>query len=83
MTSILTSLLGWILGKVFGLIKENQTEKKYVDTMKENYELRAQNAGLWKRTEVQEKEDTIKEEWDRADEERKFGILKRDFSDTD
>jgi len=83
MTSIFTTIIGWILGKVFGLVKENQTEKKYVDAMKENYELRAQNAGLWKRTEVQKKEDTIKEEWDRADEVRKFEILKRDFSDTD
>jgi hypothetical protein len=82
-SSILTSLLGWVLGKIFGIAKENQTEKKYVDAKKENYELRAQNAGLWKRKEVKEKEDTIKEEWERADEERKFEILKRDFSDTD
>lgn len=83
MTSIFTTILGWILAKVFGLVKHNQTEKKYVESMKENFELRAQNAGLWKRKEVQQKEDTIKEEWEEADAERRYKILKRDFSDTD
>ena len=83
MGSIFTSLLGWILGKVFGLAKDNQTEKKYVDTMKENLELRAQNAGFWKRRQLEEKEQRAKEEWESASDESKFEILKRDFSDTD
>ncbi len=81
--SILTSLLGWILAKVFGLVKQNQTEKKYVKSVKENFELRAQNAGLWKRKEVEKKEQDIKEEWEEGDAERKYEILKRDFSDLD
>jgi len=83
MSSILASLLGWVLGKVFGLVKDNQTEKKYVESVKENFELRAQNAGLWKRKEVEKKEDTIKQEWEKADESHKYEILERDFSDTD
>ena len=83
MGSIITSLLGWILGKVFGLVKQNQTEKKYVDAMKENLELRAQNAGLWKRKGLEQKEKRIEEEWEEADEDKKFEILKRDFTDTD
>jgi len=83
MTSILTTILGWVLGKVFGLVKQNQTEKKYVDTMKDNLELRAQNAGLLKRKELQDKEDEIQKEWENSDEDRKYEILKRDFSDTD
>ena len=83
MVSILTTILGWIVAKVFGLVKQNQTEKKYVESMKENFELRAQNAGLWKRKEVLKNEEDIKEEWEEADEERKFEILKRDFSDLD
>ncbi len=82
-STILTSLLGWILAKVFGLVKQNQTEKRYVESVKENFELRAQNAGLWKRKEVEKKEEDIKEEWEKADEEGKFEILKRDFSDLD
>ena len=83
MGSIITTLLGWVLGKVFGIVKENQTEKKYVDAMKENLELRAQNAGLWKRKGLEQKEKRIEEEWEKADEEKKFEILKRDFTDTD
>ena len=83
MVSILTTIFGWVLGKVFGLVKQNQTEKKYVESMKENFELRAQNAGLWKRKEVEEKEEDIKKEWEKADEERKFEILKRDFFNND
>lgn len=82
-STIFTTILGWVLAKVFGLVKQNQTEKKYAESMKENFELRAQNAGLWKRKEVLEKEETIKEEWEKADEERKYEILKRDFSNTD
>lgn len=82
-SSILTTILGWIIGKVFGLVKENKTEKKYTDSVKENFELRAQNAGLWKRKSVEQKEEKIKEEWDKADAERKYEILKRDFSNTD
>jgi len=83
MGSIITTLLGWILGKVFGLVKQNQTEKKYVDAMKENLELRALNAGLWKRKELEQKDKKIEGEWEKADEEKKFEILKRDFTDTD
>ena len=83
MSSIITSILGWVLGKVFGLVKQNQTEKKYVDAMKNNLELRAQNAGLWKRKKLEDKEDEIQKEWENSDEEKKFEILKRDFSDTD
>ena len=82
MGSLITSLLGWILGKVFGLVKQNQTEKKYVDAMKENLELRAQNAGLWKRKGLEQKEKRIEEEWEKSDEEKKFEILKRDFTDS-
>jgi len=81
--SIITSILGWVLGKVFGMAKESRTEKKYADAMKENLELRAQNAGLWKRKELEEKETKLEEEWENSDEERKFEILKRDFSDLD
>ncbi len=81
--SIITSILGWVLGKVFGLAKQNQTEKKYVDAMKENFELRAQNAGLWKRKELEDKEDSVQKEWEEADEGHKYEILKRDFPDTD
>ena len=81
--TILTSLLGWILGKVFGLVKQNQTEKKYVESMKENFELRAQNAGLWKRKKLEDEEDRVQKEWEDSDEDRKFEILERDFSDTD
>ncbi|GJM14966.1 MAG: hypothetical protein DHS20C13_02930 [Thermodesulfobacteriota bacterium] len=83
MVSILTTIFGWILAKVFGLVKQNQTEKKYVESVKENFELRAQNAGLWKRKEVEKKEENIKEEWEKGDEEQKYEILKRDFSDLD
>ena len=83
MGSIITSILGWVLGKVFGIVKENRIEKKYADAMKENLELRAQNAGLWKRKELEEKETKLEEEWENSDDQRKFEILKRDFSDTD
>ncbi|MCH7519531.1 MAG: hypothetical protein IH964_10970 [Candidatus Dadabacteria bacterium] len=83
MGSIITTLLGWILGKVFGLVKQNQTEKKYVDAMKENLELRALNTGIWKRKGLEQKEKRIEEEWEKSDEEKKFEILKRDFTDTD
>jgi len=83
MTSILTTIFGWVLAKIFGLAKQNRTEKKYVDAMKENFELRAQNAGLWKRKEVELKEEEIKQEWYNADADRKYEILKRDFSNTD
>lgn len=83
MSTFFASILGWILAKVFGLVKQNQAEKKYVKSVKENFELRAQNAGLWKRKQVTKKEDSIQKEWEEADEERKYEILKRDFSDLD
>ena len=83
MGSIIASILGWVLGKVFGIVKESRIEKKYADAMKENLELRAQNAGLWKRKELEEKETKLEEEWENSDDQRKFEILKRDFSDTD
>ena len=83
MTSILSTILGWVLAKVFGLVKKDQTEKKYAEAVKENYELRAQNRGLWKRNSVRQKEEKTKEEWEKADAERKYEILKRDFSDLD
>jgi len=82
MGSIITTLLGWVLGKVFGIVKENQTEKKYADAMKENFKLRAQNAGLWKRKKLEDKEDKVQEEWEKADEDKKFEMLKRDFTDS-
>jgi len=83
MGSIITTILGWLLGKVFGLVKQNQTEKKYVDAMKENLELRAQNAGLWKRKGLEQKEKRIEEEWEKSNEDKIFEMLKRDFTDTD
>lgn len=83
MGSIVTAVLGWVLSKVFGLVKENETEKKYAGAVKENYELRAQNAGLRKRRELEDIEDGLQKEWEGGDESRKFEILKRDFSDTD
>ena len=83
MGSIFIGIFSWILSKVFGLVKDNQTEKKYVDAMKENLELRAQNAGLWKRHQIEQQELNTKKEWEEADQHEKYKILKRDFPDTD
>ena len=83
MSSIFLGIIGWILSKVFGLVKENKTEKKYVDAVKDNLELRAQNAGLWKMREIEQKERDINNKWGEADESQKFEILKRDFDSSD
>ena len=80
---LFTSIIGWVLSKVFGLVKENQAEKKYVDAVKDNLELRAQNAGLWKRREVEQKERDINNKWEEADQDEKYNILKRDFDSSD
>lgn len=82
-SSIIVTIAGWVLAKVFGLVRENQIEKKYVQSEKENLELRAENSGLRKRKEVREKEDDVKKQWEEADAEERYKILKRDFSNTD
>ena len=83
MGSIVASLLGWLLGKLFGKRKERELEKKYAETRKENLELKAQNAGLRVAKQVEDEERRIKEEWENSSNDEKYEMLKRDFDDND
>lgn len=83
MWSIIASILGWFLGKLFGKIREREYEKKYARAKKENLELRAQNTGLRVMKETEDQERRVKEEWENADTKEKYKILKRDFDSHD
>jgi membrane protein YqaA with SNARE-associated domain len=83
MGSIVASLVGWLLGKLFGKGKERRLEQKYAETRKENLELKAQNAGLRVTKQVKDEERKFKEDWEVADDKKRYEILKRDFNDPD
>ena len=83
MGSIVASLVGWLLGKLLGKGKERRLEKEYTEARKENYELKAENAGLRVRKNIEDEERKVNEDWEEADEDERYKILKRDFSDTD
>lgn len=81
--SIIASVLGWLIGKLIGKKKENETEERYARARKENLELRAENAGLRVIKAVEDEEENVRTEWEEAEEKndtrRKYEILKRDF----
>lgn len=85
--SIIASVLGWIISKLIGKKKENETEERYVEERKENIELRAENAGLRVIKAVEDEEEKVRTEWEEAKEKndtrRKYEILKRDFDGDD
>ncbi|MCI0480416.1 MAG: hypothetical protein L0213_02365 [Candidatus Dadabacteria bacterium] len=85
--SIIASVLGWLIGKLIGKKKENETEERYVEARKENIELRAENAGLRVIKAVEDEEEKVRTEWEEAEEKndtrRKYEILKRDFDGDD
>ena len=85
--SIIASVLGWLIGKIIGKKKENETEERYARARKENIELRTENAGLRVIKDVEDEEEKVRTEWEEAEEKndtrRKYEILKRDFDDGD
>jgi hypothetical protein len=85
--SIIASVLGWLVGKIIGKKKENETEERYARARKENFELRAENAGLRVIKAVEDEEEKVRTEWGEAGEKndtsRKYEILKRDFDGDD
>lgn len=81
--SIIASLLGWLLSKLFWRRKERELEKKYAETRKENLELKAQNAGLRVKKQVEDEERRINEDWENSSNDEKYDMLKRDFDDPD
>jgi len=85
--TIIASVLGWLIGKIIGKKKENETEERYARARKENIELRAENAGLRVIKDVEDEEEKVRTEWEEAEEKndtrRKYEILKRDFDDGD
>ena len=83
MGSIVASLVGWLLGKLFGKGKERRLEKEYTEAKKEHCELKAENAGLRVRKNIEDEERKVNEDWEEADEDERYKILKRDFSDPD
>ncbi len=83
MGSIVASLLGWLLGKLFGKRKERELEKKYANAHKENLELRADNTGLRVRKSLEDRERQVKENWENSGNDEKYDLLKRDFDDPD
>lgn len=81
--SIVASLLGWLLSKLFWRRKERELEKKYAETRKENLELKAQNAGLRVKKQVEDEERRINEDWENSSNDEKYDMLNRDFDDPD
>ncbi len=85
--SIIASILGWLIGKLIGKKKENETEERYARARKENLELRAENAGLRVVKEIEDEEEKVRTEWEKAEEKndtrKKYEILKRDFDGDD
>ena len=83
MGSIIASLFGWVLAKLLGKEKERKLEKRYAEARKENLELRAKNAGLRVIKRIEDEERSLREDWENADEEERYAILKRDFDGSD
>lgn len=83
MGSIVASLVGWLLGKLLGKGKERRLEQQYAETRKENLELKAHNTGLRVRKSLEDQERKFKEDWETADDKKRYEILKRDFDDPD
>jgi len=81
--SIVASLLGWLLGKLFGKRKERELEKKYAEARKENLELKADNNGLRVKKSLEDRERRLKEDWENSSNDEKYKMLKRDFDDPD
>jgi hypothetical protein len=85
--SIVTSIPGWLLGKLVGKKKENVIEERYAEARKENIELRAENAGLRVIKAVEDEEERVRAEWEEAEEKndirKKYEMLKRDFDGDD